>query len=143
MGRPSKYKPEFAKAAEKLCHLGATERDVAEAFDVNIATITRWKVSYPDFCASLKVGRAPADDRVEQSLYRRATGYSFDSEKIFHYQGQVVRTNCVEHVPPDTTACIFWLKNRRPEQWRDRPDGGGDADSLADTIRDLIEANPS
>lgn len=143
MGRPTKYKVAFVKAAEKLCKLGATERDVAEAFEVDIATITRWKVKYPDFCTALKVGKAPADDRVEQSLYRKATGYSFEAEKIFQYEGKPVRVSYVEHVPPSDTACIFWLKNRRPGQWRDKPESEGAADDLAATLAKLIESRPS
>jgi hypothetical protein len=65
-------------------------------------------------------GKAEADDRVERSLYSRAVGYSFNSEKIFcNKDGEVTRVPYVEHVPPDVTACIFWLKNRDPAHWRD------------------------
>ena len=60
-----------------------------------------------------------ADTRVEQSLYQRAVGYSFKSEKIFYKDGEVTRVPIVEHVPPDVTAQIFWLKNRDPARWRD------------------------
>ena len=69
---------------------------------------------------SLKAGKADADDRVERSLYSRAVGYSFNSEKIFcNKDGEVTRVPIVEHVPPDVTAQIFWLKNRKPSEWRD------------------------
>ena len=47
-------------------------------------------------------------------------GYTHDAVKIFQHQGEPVRVPYREHVPPDTTAAIFWLKNRRPEEWRDR-----------------------
>jgi hypothetical protein len=61
-----------------------------------------------------------ADARVERSLYSRAVGYSFNSEKVFcNKEGEVTRVPIVEHVPPDVTACIFWLKNRDPAHWRD------------------------
>jgi hypothetical protein len=57
---------------------------------------------------------------VERSLYSRAVGYSFNSEKIFcNKDGEVTRVPIVEHVPPDVTAQIFWLKNRKPTEWRD------------------------
>jgi hypothetical protein len=63
---------------------------------------------------------ADADDRVERSLYNRAIGYSYDAVKIFcDKNGKVTRVPCREHVPPDVTACIFWLKNRNPAKWRD------------------------
>jgi hypothetical protein len=62
------------------------------------------------------LGPAP----VEQSLYQRAVGYSLNSEKIFcNKDGEVTRVPIVEHVPPDVTAQIFWLKNRKPSEWRD------------------------
>jgi hypothetical protein len=62
---------------------------------------------------SLKVGKEEADARIERSLYRRAVGYSFKSEKIFcNKDGEVTRVPIVEHMPPDVTAQIFWLKNR-------------------------------
>lgn len=125
-GRPSSYKPEFAKQAVKLCDLGATDEDLAEFFGVNVRTIARWKIEHDDFCQALKAGKAGADDRVERSLFQRAVGYSHDSVKILtvslgNNAGSEVReVPFVEHYPPDTTAAIFWLKNRRPEQWRDK-----------------------
>jgi hypothetical protein len=119
-GRPSKYVPAFAAQAAKLCKLGATDRDLAGFFDVDERTINRWKIEHEDFCQSLKLGKEEADKRVEQSLYRRATGYSHDAVKIFNDEGAPLVVPYVEHYPPDTTACIFWLKNRKPAEWRDK-----------------------
>lgn len=119
-GRPLTYEPEFAGQAQKLCQLGATDIEIADFFGVHVATLNRWKAEFPEFCASIKSGKAEADERVERSLFHRANGYSFDSEKVFQFQGEIVRAKTREHVPPDTTACIFWLKNRRPDDWRDK-----------------------
>lgn len=119
-GRPSSYKPEFVEQARKLAELGATDREVADFFNVDERTINRWKHEHPDFCLSLKVGKQAADDRVEQSLYRRALGFSHDAVKIMGYEGTYTPVEYVEVYPPDTTAAIFWLKNRRPDQWRDK-----------------------
>jgi hypothetical protein len=119
MARPSKYKPEFAEQATKLCKLGATDREMAEFFQVSESTFNLWKTQYPELSESLKLAKEAADKRVEQSLYRRALGYSHDSMHVSNFQGQVTLTPIVEHYPPDTTACIFWLKNRRPDEWRD------------------------
>ena len=81
----------------------------------------RWEAAYPKFSGALRTGSKVADDRVERSLYERAVGYSFESEKIFcNKDGVVTRVPYIEHMPPDVTACIFWLKNRRKEVWRDR-----------------------
>lgn len=120
-GRPSKFKPEYVEQARKLAELGATDREAAEFFDVNEATLHRWKHTQAEFCESLKVGKETADARVEQSLYRRAVGYSHDAVKIFMPAGAdaPVHAPFVEHHAPDTTAAIFWLKNRRPDVWRD------------------------
>lgn len=104
----------------KLAKLGATDREIADFFSVTETTLNRWKHTHPEFCASIKVGKEASDDRVEQSLYRKATGYSFAAEKIFQYEGNPVRVDYVEHVPPSDTAAIFWLKNRRKEVWRDK-----------------------
>lgn len=131
MGRPSKFKPEFVGQSEKLAVLGATDREIAEFFGVDERTLQRWKHEHPAFCHSLKTGKESADNRVEQSLYRRATGYTFDGEKVFQFQGAIVRASTVEHVPPDTTACIFWLKNRRRDEWTDaqKPDSNKDGEA--------------
>lgn len=119
-GRPSKFKPEFIEQAAKLTALGATDREVAAFFEVDESTLNRWKNERPEFCESLKVGKAQADERVEQSLYRRALGYSHDAVKIaVNAQGEVTQVPFVEHYAPDTTAAIFWLKNRKPAEWRD------------------------
>ena len=120
MGRPSSYKPEYAVQAGKLCKLGATDRELADFFEVAESTLNNWKLEFSEFSESLKRGKEESDERVEQSLYRRAVGYSFDSEKIFNDKDEgIIRAETVEHVPPDVTACIFWLKNRRPDVWRD------------------------
>ena len=119
-GRPPKYTPALAGKAAKLCEFGATDKDLAEFFDVDVRTIYRWQGTHEEFCQALKRGKAPADDRVERSLYHKAVGYTFDSEKVFQYQGEIVRAQTVEHVPPDTTAAIFWLKNRRGDEWADK-----------------------
>lgn len=118
-GRPSKYTEECSVQARKLCELGATDKDLADFFEVSLPTIWRWQSAHAEFCSALKVGKASADDRVERSLYHRANGYSFHALKIFQDKGTPVKVPYVEHLPPDTTACIFWLKNRRPDLWRD------------------------
>jgi hypothetical protein len=120
MGRPPKYKDTFAKQAAKLCTLGATDEDLADFFEVSVRTIIRWKSEHEEFCQALKVAKEEADNRVERSLYQRAVGYSFDAEKVFNNRGEVVRAKTREHCPPDVTAQIFWLKNRRSQDWRDK-----------------------
>lgn len=120
MGRPSKFKPEFVEQAEKLCKLGATDLDIADFFGVDVRTLYRWKGENEAFCQALKAGKAEADARVERSLFARANGYEHDEVDIRVVAGQIVQTPIRKVYAPDTTACIFWLKNRKPEQWRDK-----------------------
>lgn len=127
-GRPTDFRVEYVQQAEKLCVLGATDEDIANFFEVDVRTIYRWKHAHEEFCQALKAGKEVADARVERSLYNRAVGYTYDSEKVVtvaqgNNQGSVIeRVPIKEHVPPDTTAGIFWLKNRRPDDWRDKLD---------------------
>lgn len=121
-GRPSKYEKAFATTAEKLCRLGATDIEVADFLGVDVRTVYRWKGEHEEFCQALKAGKEEADARVERSLYARAVGYEHDAVKIFMPAGASapVYAPFREHVPPDPTSGIFWLKNRRPDLWRDR-----------------------
>ncbi len=121
-GRPSAYKPEFDEQAKKLCRLGATNENIANFFGVSIASIEKWIAEKPEFSGALKEGRELADAEVAQRLYSRATGYSHKAVKIVAdaKTGAEHIVPYTEHYPPDTTACIFWLKNRRPDLWRDK-----------------------
>lgn len=121
-GRPSEYREEYAGQAEKLCQLGATDQELADFFDIDARTIYRWKHDYPEFCQSLKAGKELADERVERSLYQRAIGYEQEEVKIFMPAGadDPVYAPFRAKVAPDVTAAIFWLKNRRGKDWRDK-----------------------
>jgi hypothetical protein len=121
-GRPSSFKPEFVKQAAKLCELGATDEEIADFFEVTVRTIYRWKHENDQFCQALKAGKEAADERVERSLYMKAVGYKTEAVKIFMPAGaeEPIYAPYVENVQPDTTAAIFWLKNRRAETWRDK-----------------------
>ena len=120
MARPSKYEAKFAKEAAKLCKLGATDAQLADFFEVSVSTINLWKVQHKEFSESVKVPKAEADDKVEQSLYRRAMGYEHDEVDIRVVAGELVTTPIRKYYPPDSTAMIFWLKNRRPGDWREK-----------------------
>lgn len=127
VGRPTLYKKTFAKQAEKLCKLGATDPDMADFFGVSLRTLADWKKAQPEFLHALKGGKLLADAEVADKLFRRATGYSHSAVKILSIAGQVEQVKYVEHYPPDTGACVFWLKNRRPDLWRDKvAEDGGD-----------------
>lgn len=120
VGRPSKYKPEHAEQARKLCLLGATDADMADFFDVDEATINRWKLEFPEFCESIKKGKMLADANVADRLYQRAMGYEAPDVDIRVVDGEIVETPMTKYYPPDTPAAIFWLKNRQKGKWRDK-----------------------
>lgn len=121
-GRPTDYRPEYAEQAAKLCALGATDKEVADFFEVDVRTVYRWKHDHDDFCQALKVGKDIADERVERSLYQRAIGYEQGEVKIFMPAGSdaPVYAPFTAKIAPDVTAAIFWLKNRRSADWRDK-----------------------
>jgi hypothetical protein len=98
-GRKSAFRPEYLLIAKACARFGATEDEIADELNIGPATLDRWKQKYPEFRCALKAGKEASDDRVERSLYQLAIGWN----------GQ----------PPNTTAAIFWLKNRRPDRWRD------------------------
>lgn len=119
-GRPSKYDGLNLQKVQALASKGWTDAEMAEFFEVDTATWHRWKEKHPDFCDSLKDWKTEADSRVERSLFERATGYSHRETKMFQYEGNIISEDTVKHYPPDTTAAIFWLKNRRPKEWKDK-----------------------
>lgn len=121
-GRPSDYRDEYAGQAAKLCALGATDIEIADFFDVDVRTIYRWKHDHEEFCQAIKAAKDEADERVERSLYQRAIGYEQEEVKIFMPSGaeEPVYAPFRAKVAPDTTAAIFWLKNRRRADWADK-----------------------
>lgn len=119
-GARTKYQPVYAEQARRLCEQGFTETDLADFFGVVTSTIWSWQLHNEDFAKAIKVGREPADDRVEVSFFKRCTGFFVDTEKVFFTEGQVTRVPIREYYPPDAGAALNWLKNRRPDVWREK-----------------------
>lgn len=132
-GQPTKYRPEsHAPWAASLARRGCTVAEIAEAFGVAERTVYRWAKAHPEFCQALNESRSKADEAVVDSLYAKACGttrrVTKKKREVLDSNGRkVTLTEVVEEVmPPDTTAMIYWLKNRQPELWRDKPAGGTD-----------------
>ena len=130
MGRPSDYKQKVLPLMkrkkngktqiEELGEEGWTDEKLALFFDVSRSSIEKWKVKYPEFKKQLDKGKMVADGKVVRSLFERAVGYEHPEEKIFQYEGVIIRAKTVKKYPPDTPAGIWWTKNRLG--WMDRPD---------------------
>jgi hypothetical protein len=139
-GRPSSYHPEYAAQVEKLCLLGATDAEIAVFFDVCEATVNNWKQEFPEFLESIKKGKTIADIDIASKLHERACGAEWIEDQAFkikkvHYDDKGKKVLETEEVitvpvrraaPPDTTAGIFWLKNRKRTEWRDKYEHTGE-----------------
>lgn len=135
-GRKSKYQTHVEprlKDIEHWCRDGLTEEEIIKRLGVGASSFARYKNEFRELRESLKRGKEEADYAVEDSLFKRATGYKYEevtrqlAERINPatgepetYMAEVKRVT--KEVPPDTTAAIFWLKNRRPDKWRDKQD---------------------
>lgn len=119
---------------EDWARSGLTEEQIAHNMGIRRETLIDWKRKYPNISNTLKRGKEVVDIEVENALLKRALGYRFTEvtkERVIEYDpttgeptgSHLVVTKEVEkEVQPDTTAQIFWLKNRKPEQWRDKRD---------------------
>jgi len=137
-GRPSKIKGINLEDVEFLASKGYTDKQLAKIFDVTEQTINNWKKDYPVFFESLKKGKVLADAKVEVSLFQRACGYSHPEVHISNYLGKVKKTEIIKHYPPDPTSMIFWLKNRKKDEWRDKQDISLEGDALNINVYNII-----
>lgn len=97
---------------------GLTDEQIAENMGISVRTLYRWKIQHCQICQVLKKGKDVADREIENALFKRAKGYDFTETRIKKKGGIVVEETVItKHIPGDTTAQIFWLKNRKPEYW--------------------------
>lgn len=131
----AKGKYEYWLTAEGLLQLsgwarnGLTDEQIACNVGISRSTLNDWKSKYSDISDTLKKNKEIVDTQVENALLKRALGYSFTEttkeRKLNDETGEyemVTTKEVVKEVTPDTTAQIFWLKNRKPEEWRDKKD---------------------
>lgn len=101
---------------------GLTDEQIAHNMGCAYSTLREWKDKYPALSAALKRGKEVVDIEVENALLKRAMGYDYVEERVeVNGNGKRKVTQTTKHVPGDTTAQIFWLKNRRADRWRDKP----------------------
>ena len=109
--------PEGLLKIEGWARDGLTDEQIARNIGVSVSTLNNWKIKYVEILESLKTGKEVVDRQVENALLKRALGYTYEE---ITYEGGVETKRVVKEVVPDTTAQIFWLKNRKREAWADR-----------------------
>lgn len=129
VGRPTKYNPKYHLAwATSLAMEGLTQEEIAERMEIAYSTFKKWKKENPEFSAAVQKGKDASDAEVELSLFKRACGYTAKEKKVIvamdadgNQKPARIETSERE-VPPDVTAIIWWLKNRKRDAWRDKWD---------------------
>lgn len=110
-----------------LARRGLSDEDIAKSIGINKTTLYRWKAKSADISNALKEGKLVADLAVESALFKKATGFTVTDTKTTSFldkeTGELVEGKSevtTKHVLPDTLAIMFWLKNRRPDLWKDK-----------------------
>lgn len=119
MARHSRFNDAISARIIELYKKGKTDAQVADIIGVSVRTLQYWKAKDKEFLHSVKDSKGVADDLVEAALFSRAVGYTVPEEKIFCSYGKIKKVQTLKHYPPDVLAQMFWLKNRRPDQWRE------------------------
>ena len=146
-GQPTRYD---AKAhvpwGASLARRGCSDEEIAEAFGVSVRTVYNWKKAHPEFLQVLNECKGKADEAVVESLYAKACGkvkrVTKKKRDVLDSDGRkVTLTEVIEEtLPPDTTAMIYWLKNRQPELWRDRPKQDDTDTAVLKAAKELVSS---
>lgn len=117
--------PEGLLKIEGWARDGLTDEQIATNIGIAYSTLRDWRDKYPALSAALKKGKEVVDRQVENALLQRALGYEYTEttrEYVPELEKMHVTKEVTKQVAPDTTAQIFWLKNRKPKEWRDKRD---------------------
>ena len=99
---------------------GLVLEEIAHNMGINRCTLFVWRREFPTIANALKNGRAVADRKVENALFNRAIGGDVTEVKVTEGKDDKTVVTATKHIPADVTACIYWLKNRKPDEWNDR-----------------------
>ena len=114
------FLPDHLNQVRAIAMRGITEKQMCEMFDIHPRQMGLWKAQYPAFKDALEQGYTDADAAVLGALYQSAVGYTHDEEKIFQWDGEVIRADTIKHYKPDVNAIKLWLTNRQRDHWADR-----------------------
>lgn len=123
-------KPEGLTLLRGWARDGLTDVQIAHNMGISVSALYNWKKRFPELAEALRKGKEVSDYEVESALYRRALGYEYTEVMAEESERGARRRETVKHVAPDVTAQIYWLKNRKPAKWRDRP--AEDSDGVKD-----------
>jgi len=138
------FQKSYIAEAKALAWHGATDGEIADYFSIGLQTLHVWKAQNPKFHDVLQAEKHLADERVERSLYQRCVGYSYEGEKIIPPTAarDLIRIMTKEHMPPDVSACLFWLKNRRPDLWKAAPEAKTEAIDQTTSVAPIVTDEP-
>lgn len=132
----SKFDPVLIEIVGEYYEQGHTDKQVADILDVSVSTLKTWKKKYADFLTTIEGAKKKANDRVKHSLYKRAIGFEYEEERIFHFMGQITKDKVKRYVLPDPSAAALWLRFRDPGNWRET-----NAENLEEDPYPVIETN--
>ena len=147
-------KPEGLTRIQGWAMDGLTDEEIAQQMKINVATLYRWKNAHSEICEALKNSKDVADRMVEQALFNKALGRCKVTEtvkerrlnvKTGEYELVVVKET-IKGVPPDVAAQVFWLKNRKPNTWRDKREVETEAhvtafDQVSEVTAQILQAD--
>lgn len=114
------FLPDHIDQVRAIAMRGVSEKEMCDIFDIHPRMIKLWKKQFPTFQKALADGYTDADSAVLSALYQSAVGYTHDEEKIFQWDGDIIRADTTKHYKPDIAAIKLWLTNRQKENWKDR-----------------------
>lgn len=133
------FLPDHLDQVRAIAMRGISEKEMSEVFDIHPRQLKLWKKQYPTFKDAIEQGYTDADTAVLSALYQSAVGYTHDEEKIFQWDGDIIRADTVKHYKPDIAAIKLWITNRQRDNWKDRQQvgvSGGAGDDAPIGIRD-------
>lgn len=155
MGRKTRYSDDFPLRALDYARQGMIDTEIAASLGISRTAFYEYQSKYPDFAEAIKKGKIPVDVEVENALLKRAMGREYEETTVEYKPGKQVEgedkppanvptliRKTKKQVIPDTTAQIFWLKNRRPDLWRDRHDVEVTGDLRVTVTRHITDERP-
>ena len=115
---------------------GLTQQQIANNLGISIDTLIENKKKYSEFNNALKKGKEVIDFEVENALLKRALGYEYEEET---YENGILTKKVKKQVPPYTTSKIFWLKNRKPNIWKDKVETDEDREAVANASQVIVK----